>query len=49
MHADAVVEERHDDSLEEIKVEDDGIDRYADELEPYDDVDALRQPPVFDE
>ena len=49
MHADAVVQERHDDSLEEIKVEDDGIDRAVNELEQYDDVDALRQPPVFDE
>ena len=46
-HTDAVVQEHHDDPLEEIKVEDDGIERAVDELEQYND--ALRQAPDFDD
>ena len=46
-HTDAVVQEHRDDPLEEIKVEDDGIERAVGELEQYND--ALRQAPDFDD
>ena len=50
LYTDAVVEEQHhDDPLEEIKVEDDGVELAVNELEQYDDIDALRQPPAFDD